>query len=434
MRGLARSGRARRREGRSNGAIVLSALVVTALLGGFIVLTVRAPRDVPLLGHRTVTASLPDVGNLRVHSEVRAHGVRLGEVISIRPDSGRALVRLKLDPGTGDLPADTTASVRGKGLLGARFIQLEPGRSRRPLAQDMIIREARNPITLTLADALETFDAETRGGLRQTLRGMGRGLLGRGEELNDALAVAPEAFSDLTAVAAEVESRPGAAARLFPALDRLALPVSEARDDIARGFSPTARALAPFGDRRAAVRRGLDEAPPALSAATDGLHTGRALLNSARSLALAVDQTLPGAPAALRATTRLLRDAPQPLRRARALLADLRPAVPAVLRVTDALSPTLRPLRSTLEDLLPIVQTLGDHACDLVDFGENMRSVLNQGIASGGQIGPLTSLRFTVIGSQESGSNFGPKVPKLTPKFPPPCIYSVPEHSYEATG
>jgi hypothetical protein len=190
-------------------------------------------------------------------------------------------------------------------------------------------------------------------------------------------------------------------------------------------------ALEPFVDRRTSLRATLDAAPPALAAMDSGLAEGRLLLAAARSLAVAGSATLPRAPRGLRAATALLRAAPGPLRRARLLLGDLRPTVPAVLRLTSALDPALSPLRRGLTSLKPIVATLGAHGCDIIDFGDNMRSVLNQGIAGGGDIGPVTSLRFTVFPNGGSLSNFSPGATSSNPeKFHPPCAFSVPQPVY----
>ncbi|MCW2984563.1 MAG: mammalian cell entry protein [Conexibacter sp.] len=429
--------RSRRRDSRSTASILLSAAVVFGLIGLYTVITVRAPRQVPLLGYRTITASLPDVGNLRIHSEVRARGVRLGEVTSVSSDHGRAHVRLKLDPSVGDLPIDTTAAIRGKGVLGARFVELQLGNSARPLPSGGTVHEASNPITLGLTDALDTFDTQTRGGLRSTVTALGTGFLGRGRELNDTLRRTPAALADMHGLIDTLDTRPGAVRRLLPAVDDLMAPLSEAREDIARGFDPTARALAPFVDRREALRAALDVAPSALLEADRGLSDGRRLLTSVGELATAANVALARAPLGLRAATRLLMDAPAPLRRSRVLLRKLRPAVPALLRVTSGLSPLLGPLRHVIVQVNPVVVRFGEHGCDFIDFGDNMRSVLNQGVPGGRtSIGPQTSLRFTVIGSAESVSNLGtpPPNPADGQKYPPPCKFSVPPHTYGSGG
>jgi phospholipid/cholesterol/gamma-HCH transport system substrate-binding protein len=416
----------RRREERSALATVLAATAVFVLIAIFVVVTLRAPREVPIPGFSTLTASLPDVGNLRIHSEVRARGARIGEVTSIRPAGGRATVTLKLDPGVGDLPADTTASVRGKGLLGARYIDLHPGRSRAALSDGDTVRAAPNPITVSVSDALDTLDAPTRRGLETSVDQLGIGLLGNGQALNAAIHQARVAFADMRGVLGALDARPGAVGRLLPALDAALEPLADARDDIASGFAPAARALEPLVVRRDALRSALQEAPPALDAATAGLGAGRRLLASARSVAASASTTLPDVPRGLEAVTALLRGAPAPLRRGRVLLENLRAAVPAVLRITDNLAPVLAPLRRGLADTTPVVAKLGEHGCDIIDFGSNLRSVLNQGVAGGGPVGPLTDLRFTLLAAPDSVSGFAPAVPHpADEKFYPPCKFHV---------
>jgi hypothetical protein len=97
-----------------------------------------------------------------------------------------------------------------------------------------------------------------------------------------------------------------------------------------------------------------------------------------------------------------------------------------VLRITDRLAPVLAPLQRGLVDLTPLVAKLGAHGCDLIDFGSNLRSVLNQGAGGGGAVGPLTDLRFTLLGAPDSISGFGPAVPHpADEKFYPPCKFHV---------
>jgi virulence factor Mce-like protein len=425
----------RRREAKRPALVLLSGTVTLLLVLAFVLLSARAPRGVPLLGYKTIYADVPTSGNLRIHSEVRIEGVRVGEVVGVTPDDGRARLRLKLDPGTGELPSDTTASVRGKGLLGARYLTLDPGRRTDTVRDGGTIRAGANPVTLGVADALETFDAETRGRLGQLVGGMGQGLLGRGRGLNSALAVTPQTQRDLISLADAVLAPPGAAARLLPDAASAAAAVGPATDDIAGGLDPARAALEPLKDQRSAVRATLVAAPPSLHAVQPALDESRQLLTAVRHLAGTVAVSLPPAPAGLRAATTLLRDAEQPLARTTDLLRRARPAVPAALQVTSALDPLLKPVRRALDDAQPLVTTLGAHGCDFVDFGDNWRSVLNQGAAGGTLIGPMTGFRVTVIAGPESVSGFG-RAPKAfatdRDRFPAPCKYSRPQRPYRS--
>ncbi len=430
---MSRRPRRRHETTRPTTAVGAGALTL-AILGAVAFLALQSPRKVPFLGARTLYAELAQTGNLRVHSEVRAEGVRIGEVTAVEPEDGRARVRLRLDPGA-TVPKDTTAVVRGKGLLGARFVDLAAGTSRTAAGEGETLKAGKNVSTLSVPDALQTFDAETRGGLRSTLSELGAGLLGRGGDVNRIFRIAPKGGHDTIELVDSLdESKPGAVRRLVPSVAGASTVLDSARSDIADGFDPTDRALRPFVDRRAATQAALDAAPPALASAEPAFVEGRQLLASARALAEAAADTLPPAPAGLRETAALLREGPRPLTRTRTLLREVQPTVPAVLRVTRALSPFAPRLQDAATSLAPMVADLGRYGCDILELGDNWRSVLNQGVPGGGEIGPLTSFRITALGDNESVAGFAPDSGKQEP-FSAPCKYSSPPTTYDvATG
>ena len=72
-------------------------------------------------------ANFDQTGGLTVRSPVVIAGVRVGEVSAISLDkNSRALVDMDLDP-TLKLPTDTSASIMTAGVLGDRYIELQPG-------------------------------------------------------------------------------------------------------------------------------------------------------------------------------------------------------------------------------------------------------------------------------------------------------------------
>lgn len=392
----------------------LAGLVVCALVVGFVALVYIAPRGVPLTGTTTLYATLPDGGNLRVHSEVRVGGVRIGEVVSLTPAGGQARVRMRIDPGQREkIPAGTTAAVRGQGLLGARYLDLTPATTDTPVAEGATLAASSTPYKLGVGDALETFDRQTRGGMRTVLGELGRGLLGRGVDVNDALRVSPAWNRDVQALAAAVTARTGAVERFAPSVSEAVTALDQAREEIVAMLDPARRALEPFVDHGAELRETLDRFPPALAAARPALGEGERLLVATSSLARASRRTLAPAPAGLRAASRFLGSSPRPLQSATRLVDDARTAVPHVLRITRSAGPVVKPLGAAFDDLRPLVASLGNHACDLDAWTGNWRDFVNQGVA-GGQgasggvgIGPLTALRFTVAPSLEAVAGFG---------------------------
>lgn len=77
----------------------------------------------------TVTARFENVSGLKVRSPVTMGGVRIGRVsgIGFDPKTFEAVVTLRISSRYNDLPADTSASVFTAGLLGEKYIGLEPG-------------------------------------------------------------------------------------------------------------------------------------------------------------------------------------------------------------------------------------------------------------------------------------------------------------------
>lgn len=72
-------------------------------------------------------AAFDETGDLAVRAPVVIAGVRVGEVTRISLEKNfRARVDFDLDSSL-QLPTDTTASIMTAGLLGNRFIELQPG-------------------------------------------------------------------------------------------------------------------------------------------------------------------------------------------------------------------------------------------------------------------------------------------------------------------
>ena len=76
-----------------------------------------------------VKARFENVSGLKVRSPVTVAGVRVGRVTDIRydNDSYQAVVSMRIGAEYDKLPLDTTASVLTSGLVGEKYIGLEPG-------------------------------------------------------------------------------------------------------------------------------------------------------------------------------------------------------------------------------------------------------------------------------------------------------------------
>jgi phospholipid/cholesterol/gamma-HCH transport system substrate-binding protein len=89
-----------------------------------------------------LSAAFDEAGSLAVRAPVVIAGVRVGEVASISlSDNFRANVEMDLDPNL-KLPADTSAAIMTSGVLGDRYIELQPG------AEDQMLKSG-DHITFT---------------------------------------------------------------------------------------------------------------------------------------------------------------------------------------------------------------------------------------------------------------------------------------------
>jgi phospholipid/cholesterol/gamma-HCH transport system substrate-binding protein len=74
------------------------------------------------------TAQFSRVDGIRDGTDVRINGIKVGSVVSqtLDPKTFYAVVQLSVDP-TLKLSKDTVASIRMSGLLGDKYVDLEPG-------------------------------------------------------------------------------------------------------------------------------------------------------------------------------------------------------------------------------------------------------------------------------------------------------------------
>jgi phospholipid/cholesterol/gamma-HCH transport system substrate-binding protein len=124
------------------GAVVLAVAVMFV----YFAYTTAQIRTLP--GYE-VSAAFFKVGGLSVGSDVRISGVKVGTVVERR-----------LDPATFDaivvmsvanevkLPEDTVAAIASEGLLGGKYVSLEPGNSSTVVAAGARLRETRSFKTL----------------------------------------------------------------------------------------------------------------------------------------------------------------------------------------------------------------------------------------------------------------------------------------------
>ncbi|MBS4773545.1 MAG: outer membrane lipid asymmetry maintenance protein MlaD [Proteobacteria bacterium] len=102
--------------------------VLVLLVAAFFAYFAYNVSDLQVVKGYNVTARFLKVGGLTVGSDVRLNGIKIGTVIAqkLDPEDYTAEIKMSL---TSDikLPADSTAAITGDGLVGDKYIKIEPG-------------------------------------------------------------------------------------------------------------------------------------------------------------------------------------------------------------------------------------------------------------------------------------------------------------------
>lgn len=97
-----------------------------------------------------VTARFEDISGLKERSPVTMAGVRIGRVksISFDNDALQAVVTMRIDTRHNTLPKDTSASIYTAGLLGEKYVGLEPGGDDKSLKQGDVVKLTQDSLVL----------------------------------------------------------------------------------------------------------------------------------------------------------------------------------------------------------------------------------------------------------------------------------------------
>ena len=112
----------------ANNAIeTVMGAVVLAVAGGFLYFAYSNSDVKPIKGY-ALSASFTNISGISPGSAVRVGGIKIGVVESLDLDANsfQAVAKLRIVDAV-KLPRDSSASVQSSGLLGDKFLALEPG-------------------------------------------------------------------------------------------------------------------------------------------------------------------------------------------------------------------------------------------------------------------------------------------------------------------
>lgn len=337
--------------------------VLVVILAVF--LAYNANAGLPFISTYRISALVPNADTLVPGNEVRIGGVRVGLVEAIEPTSDEdgnvaAKLELKLDMNAAPVPEGSTVIVRSRSALGLKYLQLTRGESPEDLPQGASLPlSAARPEPVEIDEVLGTFDVPTRDGIKESLRGFGGALAGRGFNLNAAIGNLRPLLRHLEPVARVLASRRTQLGRFFRAGGAVAAevaPVAETQAQMFVALDQTFGALA--GVARPYIQETISETPPTLDTASATLPRIRPFLRNTAGLfdelrpgARALARTAPTIEAALVAGTPAVRNSPK-------LNAQLAPTAASLLRFNDnsAVRTGIGQLIDTNEELHPTLR------------------------------------------------------------------------------
>ncbi len=131
------------------GAIVL-------VLAGFFVTLAYSTSDITTSGGYPLHATFDKVDGVKVGSDVRLAGIKIGSVTAITLDSERfvALMTITVQENV-QLPLDSVIEIASEGLLGGNYVSITPGGDMDVLAAGDRFQFSQSPVNL--ADLLGRF-------------------------------------------------------------------------------------------------------------------------------------------------------------------------------------------------------------------------------------------------------------------------------------
>ncbi len=106
--------------------------IVVLFVAAFFLYFAFKVSDLQVVKGYNLTANFLKVGGLNVGSDVRINGIKVGSIVELGLDETDYIAKVKMSilPNI-KLPNDSVAVIVGDGLMGDKFIKIEPGKSQK---------------------------------------------------------------------------------------------------------------------------------------------------------------------------------------------------------------------------------------------------------------------------------------------------------------
>ena len=115
------------------------------LVAGIFLFFAYSTAEVRAVAGYEVSAAFYKVGGLAKGSDVRINGIKVGTVtrLDLDRDNFDAVVRLAIDPNV-KLPEDSVAAIGSEGIIGGKYVRIEPGAAKEHIAAGGRIKKTRD--------------------------------------------------------------------------------------------------------------------------------------------------------------------------------------------------------------------------------------------------------------------------------------------------
>jgi len=429
-------------------------LAFVALTVGWFVIVFSASQTKPFGGSYHVRALVDSAAGLGAGASVTVAGLRVGRVDSVERAGQRAVLDLRLDDSAAPLPVDTRFGVRLRTVVGENYVELQPGRSQKMLPDGGQLPASRATQYVDLNDILDTLRGRTKVDARETIRSLGEGLRGQGENLNRTLEGAFGLIEDSTPVTTTLAHDTTQIARLTDEFGHIMATVGQRGQsvrDLATGLDQTFTAVA---SRDADLGRSLELFPATLAQVRTTTELLRSITRTStpvlsqtadavRGLGPAIGLLGPVAHEGRTLMAELGRTAPKlsdTLDRVPAVATPAAAALPQVKRVLCQLEPAAAYLKPYHREVTSVLQNMGyatnfydatGHAARLfVSVGEHSAQFLDEPTAqtlsallSSGILGKLGNVGYSPLpppggGGETVSASTAPTVATVKQPYP----------------
>lgn len=150
--------------------------LVLAVAAGFMVFAYNSSNLKPVVGYE-LKAKFDTVAGVGLGSDVRIGGIKIGVIsgMDLDPESYKAVLSFQVSKNT-KIPADSSASIVSDGLLGSKYVKIEPGADDKMLAGGEFVPYTQSSVNLEELIGKMVFS----GG------GVDKGAGGKGQKAEDA--------------------------------------------------------------------------------------------------------------------------------------------------------------------------------------------------------------------------------------------------------